>query len=41
LLIGLLAVGAAIAAPPVGFQWFTGPGGLLEPVPNLVRGTTS
>ncbi len=41
LLVGLLAVGAAIAATPVGFQWLTGPGGLFEIVTNLVRGTTS
>jgi hypothetical protein len=34
-------VGAAIAATPVGFQWLTGPGGLLETVTDLVRGTTS
>jgi uncharacterized membrane-anchored protein len=39
--VGLLAVGAAIAATPVGFQWLTGPGGLLETVTDLVRGTTS
>jgi uncharacterized membrane-anchored protein len=41
LLIGLFAVGAAIAATPVGFQWLTGPGGLFETVADLVRGTTS
>jgi uncharacterized membrane-anchored protein len=41
LLIGLLSVGAAIAATPVGFQWLTGPGGLFETVTNMVRGTTS
>jgi uncharacterized membrane-anchored protein len=41
LLVGLLAVGAAIAATPVGFEWHTGPGGLLETVTNLVRGATS
>lgn len=41
LLIGLLAVGAAIAATPVGFQWLTGTGGLFETVANLVRGSTS
>ena len=41
LLIGLLSVGAAIAATPVGFQWLTGPGGLFETVTDLVRGTTS
>jgi uncharacterized membrane-anchored protein len=41
LLFGLLAVGAAIAATPVGFQWLTEPGGLFETVANLVRGTTS
>jgi uncharacterized membrane-anchored protein len=41
LLVGLLAVGAAIAATPVGFQWVTGPGGLVEMVKDLVRGTSS
>lgn len=41
LLFGLLAVGAAIAATPVGFQWLTGPGGLFQTVAELVRGITS
>jgi uncharacterized membrane-anchored protein len=41
LLFGLVAVGAAIAATPVGFQWLTEPGGLFETVANLVRGATS
>jgi uncharacterized membrane-anchored protein len=40
LLFGLLAVGGAIAATPVGFQWLTGPGGLFETVAELVRGAT-
>jgi uncharacterized membrane-anchored protein len=41
LLIGLVSVGAAISATPVGFQWLTGPGGLFETLTNLVRGATS
>lgn len=41
LLVGLVAVAAAIASTPVGFEWLTGPGGLFETVTELVRGTTS
>ncbi len=41
LLVGLLAVAAAIAATPVGFEWLTGPGGLFETATDLVRGPTS
>lgn len=40
MVVGVLAVGAAIAATPVGFEWLTAPGGLLETVTNLVRGAT-
>lgn len=41
LLIGLVSVGAAIASTPLGFQWVTGPGGLLETAAELVRGVTT
>ena len=41
LLVGILSVGMAIAATPVGFEWITGPGGLFETVTELVRGVAT
>jgi uncharacterized membrane-anchored protein len=38
LLVGVAAVAAAIAATPVGSDWFSGSGGLADQVTNLVRG---
>jgi hypothetical protein len=37
-LAGVAAVVAAIAATPVGNEWFAGSGGIADQVTNLVRG---
>jgi uncharacterized membrane-anchored protein len=37
LLVGVLAVAAAIAATPVGSEWLSGAGGLADQLSNLIR----
>lgn len=38
LVAGVIAVAAAIAATPVGHEWFSGLGGTVDQISNLVRG---